>query len=184
MLEQLDAIKILAEAAHKSGALVVSEIGSQTTWLYEAFDDPAHLYLSGPMGMAPSVALGVAAANPDRPVLAICGDGALAMNFSALVTAAHVAPENLTLAVMDNGVYDYTGQVPSPSTAIDWEKMIAGLPAFKSFEMLGEKTNIALKKDGGLCFIHCRVKNASRKAVKFPFKAPEIHKRFKTHLQD
>ena len=79
-------------------------------------------------GMAPC-GTGVALANPDKPVLGICGDGALAMNFSALVTIANMAPANLTLAVMDNGVYDFTGKIHSPSTAIDWEKwLLACLP--------------------------------------------------------
>ena len=129
MLEQLDAMKLIGAAAQKSDALVVSEIGSQTTWLHESGDHDSYLYLSGPMGAAPSVAHGVALSNPDKAVIGLCGDGALAMNFSALVTAASDAPSNLTLILMDNGVYDFTGSVASPSAAVDWKKLISGLPA-------------------------------------------------------
>lgn len=46
MLEQIEAIDILAKAAQQSGALVVSEIGSQTTWLHETGDHESYLYLS------------------------------------------------------------------------------------------------------------------------------------------
>ena len=58
-MEQKDAIKKLATQARDNGALIVSEIGSQTVWLHDGGDHASHLYLSGPMGMAPSVALGV-----------------------------------------------------------------------------------------------------------------------------
>lgn len=181
--EQIDAIAFLAEAAQNSGALVVSEIGSQTTWLHETGDRDSYLYLSGPMGAAPSVALGVALSNPEKPVLALCGDGALVMNFSALVTASNETPKNLTLALMDNGVYDFTGKVPSPSVAVDWEKLITGLPGFTHFSQLDVGTPLELTADHGLSFIHCPVKPASRKPAPFPFRAPEIYKRFLNHVK-
>lgn len=183
MLEQVDAIAVLAKAVQESGALVVSEIGSQTTWLHETGDHESYLYLSGPMGMAPSVALGVALANPDKPVLALCGDGALVMNFSALVTIANEAPPNLTLAVLDNGVYDFTGKVPSPSMAVDWKKITAGLPAFKGCAELDEHKPPKFSASGGLNLIHVKVKPASRKPMKFPFTAPEIYARFCSYLR-
>lgn len=182
MLEQIDAIAILAKAAQQSGALVVSEIGSQTTWLHETGDHDSYLYLSGPMGQAPSVALGVALAHPDKPVLAICGDGALAMNFSALVTAANEAPQNLILALMDNGVYDFTGKVPSPSAAVDWEKLITGFPAFTGYSVLDAENPPVFSATGGLQFIYAKVKPASRKPAKFPFTAPEIYARFHKYV--
>lgn len=178
MLEQIDAIALLAKAAQKSNALVVSEIGSQTTWLHETGDHDSYLYLSGPMGMAPSVALGVALSCPERPVLAICGDGALAMNFSALVTAAHAAPKNLVIAVMDNGVYDFTGKVTSPSIAVDWKNLASAFPAVTRFEDMDANSDLSFSADGGLRIIHCRVKPASRKPIRFPFTGPEIYRRF------
>lgn len=184
MLEQLEAMQLISKAAQKSNALVVSEIGSQTTWLHESGDHDSYLYLSGPMGAAPSVAHGVAISNPDKAVIGLCGDGALAMNFSALVTAAHDAPQNLTLILMDNGVYDFTGSVPSPSSAVDWEKLIAGLPSFTEFSHIDEHSTLEFSKDGGLTFMVCKVKPASRKPIKFPFRAPEIAKRFKSYVTE
>lgn len=173
---QVDAIKTLADAAHRDGALIVSEIGSQTVWLNDSGDHDSHLYLSGPMGMAPSVALGVAVANPDRPVLAICGDGALAMNFSALVTISHQAPKNLTIALMDNGVYDFTGQIPSPSQTVDWEALIKGLTGFVSFKTIDD--DLSFSKDGGLSFLHAFVEPATRKFAPFTLSPVQIRDRF------
>lgn len=182
-MEQEEAIAILAEAAHRAGALVVSEIGSQTCWLHASGDHDSHLYLSGPMGAAAPVALGVALALPRRPVLALCGDGALAMNFSALVTMSAEAPANLTIAVMDNGVYDFTGQLPSPSAAVDWLRLISGLPGFRHVGVLAKAGSLALRADAGLSFIHVRVAPARRKPPAFPFSGREIYRRFAEHVR-
>ncbi len=179
MLEQRESIATLAALAHRDGALVVSEIGSQSAWLHDSGDDPSHLYLSGPMGMAPSVALGVALAHPSRPVLGICGDGALAMNATSLITASFVAPKNLTLAVMDNGVYEFTGAVPSPSQTVDWMAYIAGLKGFSG--CLGSADVQGFSADNGLRFVHCRVAPNSQKAAPFTLSPLEIHKRFKEY---
>jgi Thiamine pyrophosphate enzyme, C-terminal TPP binding domain len=72
------------------------------------------------MGLASSVALGVALGRPAERVLAICGDGSLAMNFSSLVTIRHAAPANLCLLVIANNTYEYTASLPSPSSSLDW----------------------------------------------------------------
>lgn len=131
-MKQADAVKILSDWAERHEALVVADIGSQSLWLKAAGDSDRHLYLSGPMGMASSVALGVAAANPDRAVLAICGDGALAMNLTSLATISNAKPANLTVAVMNNGIYEFTKSLPSPSEGVDWDKIAGSFPGFCS----------------------------------------------------
>jgi Thiamine pyrophosphate enzyme, C-terminal TPP binding domain len=98
----------------------VSDIGSQTAWLKAASHDARNLYVSGPMGLASSVALGVAACRPNEQVLALCGDGALAMNLSSLVTIQGARQKNLAVIVLDNGVYEYTASVPVPTRDLDW----------------------------------------------------------------
>lgn len=178
-MNQLDAIKVLADKAHTENAAIVSEIGSQTVWLHAAGDHPSHLYLSGPMGMAPSVALGVAMARPDIPVLAICGDGATAMNFSALATISHAAPKNLTLAIMNNGVYDYTGALPSPSQGVDWMALAHGLPGFTQILDFSDISTFSFNQRAGTALIHCAVEPMADKAPPFPWTGPEIHKRFR-----
>lgn len=181
-MQQVDAIRHLADAAHRDGALIVSDIASQAVWLHASGDHPSHLYLSGPMGMAPSVALGVALANPDTPVLALCGDGALAMNFGALVTASYAAPKNLTLALMDNGVYDYTGALASPTQTIAWPELIKGLRGFVDCQEVDLDTPCAFSADAGLSFLYCKVEPATEKAPPFPFTPIEIHNRFKKYV--
>ena len=67
---QQDAIAS-ALALYPARPFAVSDIGSQTGWLKAAGHDPRNLYVSGPMGLATSVALGLAAVRPTEQVLAI-----------------------------------------------------------------------------------------------------------------
>ena len=181
-MKQLDMIHHLATVAARDGAIVVSEIGSQTQWLYASGDRPNHLYLSGPMGMAPSVALGVALAQPQKPVLAICGDGSLAMNLNALTTIAHMAPKNLTLAVMNNGVYELTGQVPTPTARTNWQALAKSLGGFAQVSSVDTKTPLAFTATNGLTLWEAKLAVGTEKAPSFPLTPEEVHRRFKAFL--
>jgi thiamine pyrophosphate-dependent acetolactate synthase large subunit-like protein len=69
------------------------------------------------MGLAFPIALGVALAQPTRRVFALEGDGSLLMQLGCLSTIATLAPKNLTMVVMDNGIYQITGSQPTPAAA-------------------------------------------------------------------
>lgn len=181
-MQQVEIIAHLAAAAHDAEAIIVAEIGSQSQWLYATGDDPSHLYLTGPMGMAPSVAMGVALACPDIPVLAICGDGSLAMNLNALVTLSHHAPQNLTLALMDNGVYELTGSITSPTAGVDWQTLIEGLPGFAHYDEVDLDSDITFDVNRGMTFWHARLEPSTQKAPPFPLAPGEIHRRIKQYL--
>ncbi|MFZ4685467.1 MAG: thiamine pyrophosphate-dependent enzyme [Hyphomonadaceae bacterium] len=116
---QQDAIAA-ALALYPARPFAVSDIGSQSGWLKGAGHDPRNLYVSGPMGLATSVALGLAAVRPSEQVLAIAGDGALAMNLTSLATIAGSKPSNLSILLVDNRVYEFTASVPTPTRELDW----------------------------------------------------------------
>ena len=61
------------------------------------------------MGGAAVMALGVAIAQPKRPVLVITGDGEQLMGLGALATIGAQQPKNLSIVVLDNGLYGETG---------------------------------------------------------------------------
>jgi sulfopyruvate decarboxylase subunit beta len=91
-------------------ALVVASLGTATSALRAAAgDDGPHLYLGGSMGVALAAALGVADKRPERPVLAILGDGEALMGASSLWTLAGIAPGNLLAVVLVDGHYSITG---------------------------------------------------------------------------
>jgi sulfopyruvate decarboxylase subunit beta len=182
-LTQLQAISLLARAAHENKALIVSDIGTQSVWLYASGDHPSHLYLSGPMGMASSVALGVAVAIPNRPVLAICGDGALSMNLGSMATISSETPPNLTLAVMDNGTYEFTGNLPSPSAGITWASVGEAFRGLTEVLELDPKSEISLPAAGGPRLIVCYVKQGHDRPPPLLLDGPTIHKRFKDYCE-
>ncbi len=66
--------------------------------------------MAGTMGAAVSMGLGVALSAPERKVAVIAGDGELLMNIGALATVASMAPENLTIVCIDNGMHQETGR--------------------------------------------------------------------------
>lgn len=116
---QKDAIAA-ALALYPTRPFAVPDIGSQTGWLKAAGHDSRNLYVSGPMGLATSVALGLATVRPNEQVLAIAGDGALAMNLTSLATIAGAKPKNLAILLVDNRVYEFTNSVPTPTRDLDW----------------------------------------------------------------
>jgi thiamine pyrophosphate-dependent acetolactate synthase large subunit-like protein len=55
------------------------------------------------------IALGVALAQPELPVVVITGDGEMLMGMGSLATVGLQQPKNLTIIVLDNEVYGETG---------------------------------------------------------------------------
>jgi thiamine pyrophosphate-dependent acetolactate synthase large subunit-like protein len=100
-------VRTALEAA--PGALVVSSLGTATSALRAASDDGPHLYMGGSMGTALAAALGVAEKRPQRPVLAILGDGEALMGASSFWSLAGLAPRNLLAIVLVDGHYSITG---------------------------------------------------------------------------
>jgi thiamine pyrophosphate-dependent acetolactate synthase large subunit-like protein len=99
----------------KNDEAVVAGIGNTNFDLWAAGHRRQNFYMLGSMGLAFPIALGVALAQPRRRVIAIEGDGSLLMQLGCLTTIAGLAPKNLTLIVMDNGIYQITGAQPTPA---------------------------------------------------------------------
>jgi thiamine pyrophosphate-dependent acetolactate synthase large subunit-like protein len=100
-------VRTILDAA--PGALVVSSLGTPTSALRAASGDGPHLYMGGSMGTALAAALGVAEKRPQRPVLAILGDGETVMGANSLWSLAGIAPANLLAIVLVDGHYSITG---------------------------------------------------------------------------
>ena len=97
---------------------VVGGIGNANFDLWASRQRPQNFYMLGSMGLAIPIALGVAIAQPQRHVLALEGDGSLLMQLGCLATVAMRAPQNLTMVVWDNGVYQITGGQPTASAMV------------------------------------------------------------------
>jgi thiamine pyrophosphate-dependent acetolactate synthase large subunit-like protein len=102
----------------KNDEAVVGGIGNTNFDLWAAGHRPQNFYMLGSMGLAFPIALGVALAQPKRRVFALEGDGSLLMQMGCLSTIATLKPKNLTLIVMDNGIYQITGAQPTPAATV------------------------------------------------------------------
>jgi thiamine pyrophosphate-dependent acetolactate synthase large subunit-like protein len=102
----------------KNEEAVVGGIGNTNFDLWAAGHRPQNFYMLGSMGLAFPIALGVALAQPRRRVFALEGDGSLLMQLGSLSTIATLGPKNLTMIVMDNGIYQITGAQPTPAAGV------------------------------------------------------------------
>ena len=59
---------------------------------------------SGPMGFAIPAALGAKLVHPDRPVVAVCGDGGFAMTMNGLMTAVEQDIPIITVVFNNNAL--------------------------------------------------------------------------------
>jgi sulfopyruvate decarboxylase subunit beta len=103
-----DYYQVLADTLPKD-ALVATSLGN-ASYLWAAMHHrPENFYFEDAMGLALPLALGLAIAQPERPVIVVEGDGALMMHMGALVTVGAVAPDNLTVLLIQNGVHAASG---------------------------------------------------------------------------
>ncbi|MFE0176016.1 thiamine pyrophosphate-dependent enzyme [Streptomyces sp. NPDC059002] len=109
-LSRAEAIRWL-RARLPQDQVVVTTTGLTSRELYATGDRVTHLYLSGSMGCAGAVGLGLARSG-GRPVAVFDGDGAALMRFGTLVSAAASTGSDLLHVIFNNGCYDSTGGQP------------------------------------------------------------------------
>ena len=107
--------------------IVVCGLGSTSRAWREQKAPHLTYYASDPMGMAPSLALGLALAQPARRIVLLEGDGDLVMNLGVLITIAGAAPKNLRAAVFINDRYETGGGQALPNAGrIAFAQVVAG----------------------------------------------------------
>jgi thiamine pyrophosphate-dependent acetolactate synthase large subunit-like protein len=163
MINNTDAVRLID--SKRNGAVIVPTMNANNVRFglpSVTTDQKLDLPLSGAMGKASSLGLGLALAQPNRKVFVLDGDGSLLMNLGTLVTLANKAPKNLYHFLFDNGVYAVTGGQPVPGAGLsDWEGMAkaAGYASVFGFDNLEDFTtgiDQALAAPGPV-FVHLRV---------------------------
>ncbi len=145
MIDNTDAVRLID--SKRDGSIIVPTMNANNVGFglpSVTTDQSLDLPLSGAMGKASNLGLGLALAQPDRKVFVLDGDGSLLMNLGALVTASNKAPTNFYHFLFNNGVYAVTGGQPIPGSEVsDWEGMAraAGYAAVFSYDNLEDFTN-------------------------------------------
>jgi sulfopyruvate decarboxylase subunit beta len=91
-------------------------MGAVAAELYSLGHRPNFFYLEHAMGLASSMGLGIALAQPERKVVVIDGDGSVLMNLGGLTTLARYAPPDLTHIVFDNESLLSVGGFPTATS--------------------------------------------------------------------
>ena len=97
--------------------VVVTIMGAVAAELQSIGHRPNFFYLQHAMGLASSMGLGIALAQPDRQVVVFDGDGSLLMNLGGLTTLARYRPRNLVHVVFDNESLLSVGGFPTATAA-------------------------------------------------------------------
>lgn len=143
--------------------LVVTGLGSSSYDAFAAGDHDANFYLWGAMGGAAMMGLGLALAQPRRPVCVLTGDGEQLMGLGGLATIAARKPANLSIVVLDNGHFGETGmQVSHSGLGVDLHR-IAEAAGFADVAEIRDLKGIAAYRQqlkraaGGPRFVTVRI---------------------------
>ncbi len=122
-LSREEAIRIAASTMPRD-AIAVATTGkiSRELFEYRAAMGEGHerdFLTVGSMGHASQIALGIALAQPTRPVYCFDGDGAVIMHMGALGIIGNMHPHNFRHIVFNNGVHDSVGGQPTVGYRID-----------------------------------------------------------------
>jgi sulfopyruvate decarboxylase subunit beta len=136
-MTRLDALK--AVYGRLDDVAVVTIMGAVAAELQSIGHRSNFFYLQHAMGLASSVGLGIALAQPERQVVVFDGDGSLLMNLGGLTTLARYRPANLLHVVFDNESLLSVGGFP---TATSTGSDLAAIAAAAGVPRTGTATTI------------------------------------------
>lgn len=180
-------------AALSPATCVVATTGMPSRELFEIREKRGEPHASdfltvGGMGHASQIALGVALAKKDRPVVCLDGDGAVLMHMGALTTIGSLAPANYRHVVLNNGAHDSVGGQPTVAFQVDlctiarasgYKKAIVATTAAELDTALAE-----LFAGPGPALLEIRVKKGARKDLGRPTQLPaELTTAFSSFLK-
>jgi sulfopyruvate decarboxylase subunit beta len=178
-MKRYDAIKRIVDSL--SNELIVCNIGAPSRELFNIKDRAENFYMLGSMGLASSIAFGLALSKPKKKVWCIDGDGSILMNLGSLSTIANNQPKNLTLIVIDNGVYGSTGNQQTYTSKKTNLETIAEGTGFESIIVINHEEEIKpiLKNlETGCHFIKINTQPGNAHVENIPLEPEEIKKRF------
>ncbi|MHB1421948.1 MAG: thiamine pyrophosphate-dependent enzyme [Gemmataceae bacterium] len=109
MMSLRQALEIVA--AQRGQRIVIAAMSSGGVWPSLSDTPLDFIYIPSAMGQGPSLAQGLALAQPERGVIMLNGDGCTLMNLGCLVTLAQ-HPANVYLVIVENSLYEVTGGQP------------------------------------------------------------------------
>lgn len=133
------------------------------------------------------VGLGLAAAQPEKPVLVITGDGEQLMGLGALATIALRRPRNLSIVVLDNGHFGETGMQPSHAGQGIELASVAAACGFPATEVIAEEAALPALRQRiharqGLSFTTIKIAAVNAPRALPPRDGVQVKNRFRAAL--
>lgn len=178
-MKRFDAIRKIVDSLKDE--IIVCNIGAPSRELFNIKDRDDNFYMLGSMGLASSIAFGIAISKPSRKVWCIDGDGSLLMNLGSLSTIANNQPNNLTLIVIDNCSYGSTGNQKTYTSKKTRLETIAKGAGFDSITVIKKEDNIisTLKALGRGChFVKIKVLPGNAQVENIPLNPVDLKHRF------
>lgn len=120
-MNKVEALRVILRALE--GYLIVVCNGMIGREAFSIADDPRRFYMIGSMGIAASIALGLAHCRPGEPVACVEGDGNTLMGLGNLAQVAADAPRRFRHVCLDNGAHASTGDQRTISRRIPLEQV-------------------------------------------------------------
>jgi thiamine pyrophosphate-dependent acetolactate synthase large subunit-like protein len=178
-MKRIEALQTVLDAT--SDLPLIATCAATSRELASIEDRDNNLYLLDAMGLAISVGTGLAQAIKDTKVsraVVIEGDGSLLMNPGATITAGYLAPKNLVIVLLDNGVYASTASIPTQAVSIDLGRFAESVDLKVLRAQNTEELALALKQtltEAGPWFIHARTAPGNEPSTKLLLIDPVVH---------
>jgi len=137
----IDSLEVLIDSRDDE-QIVITTMGAAREWPKLA-DHPLDFhFVPSTMGGSLALGVGLALAQPQRHVVVVSGDGSLLMGLGSLVTVAASGATNISIVLIDNGVYEVTGSQTTAGTVakVDYVALAeaAGIQSAVSFDNLDD----------------------------------------------
>tara|TARA_Y100000996_G_scaffold221375_1_gene174249 strand:- start:1120 stop:1674 length:555 start_codon:yes stop_codon:yes gene_type:complete len=179
-----EAMKIAIDEIENSP--IISANGFISRDLFNVNDKESNFYMIGSMGLASSIALGVAIKNPKKQIFVFDGDGNILMNLGSLVTIGSLKPKNLVHIIFDNASHESTGGQPTNSKLVKIKK-IAESTNYHVFETENElkfrRILRNIKKNSGPTMIIVKIKTKKIISQRITHNPTNIKKRFMNSIR-
>jgi phosphonopyruvate decarboxylase len=147
----------------------------------------AHFPVVGSMGCAAGLGLGLALEQPRRRVVIIDGDGSVLMRMGALAMVGQLRPPNLVHVVLDNGVYESTGNQRTLAPGVDFAG-VAAATGYARVATCADTARLAEALSGtsdGPSFFHVPIAPGLGDSSPRPeLPLPEVAARFRARLAE
>lgn len=186
-MSRFEAIRIIKELAEDK-AVFVSGTGYPTRDSFNVKDTP-DFYMVGSMGHVFSVGLGLSS-HTEKKVIVLDGDGGALMHAGGMASLGKETDKNIIYIVLDNEVYESTGNQPSVSKQVNFIKLAEAFGFKNNFEVLNssdlKKATFSALNSNVASFIHVkvRIEEGAGKRVSEVYSAPQIKNRFMKNIKN